>query len=79
MSAGALEPHIPTSLHGSLAQAANNAGEAAEEFRKWLESRVGSMKTDTAVGRDVFVWFLRNVAVMAEAPEELVAGARREY
>ena len=79
MSAGALEPHIPTSLHGSLAQAANTAGEAAEEFRKWLESRVGSMKTDTAVGRDVFVWFLRNVAVMAEEPEELVAGARREY
>ncbi|MBO67717.1 MAG: DUF885 domain-containing protein [Acidiferrobacteraceae bacterium] len=79
MSAGALEPHIPRSLHQSLAAASKKAGEAADNFRGWLESRVSSMKTDTAVGRDVFVWFLRNVALMAEEPEELVAGARREY
>ena len=79
MSAGFLTPHLPQHLHEPLAMAAKNAGTAAEDFRKWLETRVGSMKTDTAIGRDVFVWFLRNVALMPEDPEELVAGARREY
>mgnify|MGYP006087707419 FL=1 len=79
MSTGALEKHIPVSLHGSLALASQKAGVAAEEFRNWLDLRVNSMKTSTAVGRDVFIWYLRNVAIMSESPEELVDGARHEY
>ncbi len=31
------------------------------------------------VGEDAFVWFLRNVAVMAESPDELVQRARQEW
>ena len=79
MSTGALEKHIPSSLHGALSNASQKAGKAAEEFRNWLDLKVNSMETRTAVGRDVFIWFLRNVAVMSEAPEELIEGARHEY
>ena len=79
MSTGALESHIPVPTHERLALASKKAGESAEEFRNWLESRVDSMKTSTAVGRDVFIWFLRNVSIMHESPEDLVDGARREY
>ena len=79
MSTGALENHIPVSLHGALSKASQKAGKAAEEFRNWLDLRVNSMETRTAVGRDVFIWFLRNVAIMSESPEELVEGARHEY
>jgi hypothetical protein len=31
-----------------------------------------------SVGEDAFVWFLRNVAVMAETPDELLRSARQE-
>ncbi len=79
MSAGALENHLPESFRASLVLAAEEAGRAAEQFRAWLEASIGSMKPETSVGRDSFVWFLRNVALMAEEPEELVAGARQEY
>lgn len=79
MSTGALESHIPVPMHERLALASKKAGESAEEFRNWLESRVDSMKTSIAVGRDVFIWFLRNVSIMHESPEDLVDGARREY
>lgn len=79
MSAKSLESHLGGSFRSPLMQAAEKAATAAEEFRGWLISGIKSMGTETAVGRDAFVWFLRNVALMAEEPEELVAGSRREY
>ena len=79
MSARSLESHLPQSSRSPLMEAADKAGAAAEDFRDWLISGIGSMQTETSVGRDAFIWFLRNVALMAEEPEELVAGSRREY
>ena len=79
MSTSALENHIPEKLHRRLSEASKKAGEAAEEFKNWLESRLSSMKKETAVGEEVFIWFLRNVSLMHESPEELVEGSRREY
>ena len=43
MSSGALEKHIPVSLHRSLALASQRASVAAEEFRNWLDFRINSM------------------------------------
>ena len=79
MSTSALEKHIPHSMHQRLSEASKKAGESSELFKNWLESRVDSMNKNTAVGRDVFIWFLRNVSIMHESPEDLVDGARREY
>ena len=79
MSTRALEKYIPHSMHQRLSEASKKAGESSELFKNWLESRVDSMNKNTAVGRDVFIWFLRNVSIMHESPEDLVDGARREY
>jgi hypothetical protein len=43
-----------------------------------LESR-RSLPQQTALGRDAYVWFLRNVALMPFSPEELLAMGRQEW
>jgi hypothetical protein len=43
-----------------------------------LESR-RSLPQQTALGRDAYVWFLRNVALMPFSPEELLAMGKQEW
>jgi uncharacterized protein (DUF885 family) len=43
-----------------------------------LESR-RSLPQQTALGRDAYVWYLRNVALMPFTPEELLAMGRQEW
>ena len=38
-----------------------------------------ALPAQSAIGRDKYVWFLRNVALMPYAPEELVARAEQEW
>ncbi len=45
--------------------------------RSWLG--LDGLTDVVGVGEDAFVWFLRNVAVMAESPDELVRRARQEW
>jgi uncharacterized protein (DUF885 family) len=51
---------------------------ALENFAEWLRGRLDGMTTQTAVGRQVYVDFLRKVAVLDLSPEQIVAGARQE-
>ncbi len=51
---------------------------ALEAFRGWLQKRLASMSADTAVGRDAYVFFLRNVALLPFTPEQLLAMGRQE-
>jgi uncharacterized protein (DUF885 family) len=43
-----------------------------------LESR-RSLPQQTALGRDAYIWFLRNVALMPFSPEELLAMGKQEW
>jgi uncharacterized protein (DUF885 family) len=53
------------------------ASQRASPTRR-LESR-RSLPQQTALGRDAYIWFLRNVALMPFTPEELLAMGRQEW
>ncbi len=64
---------------GRFAAPAAAAGRALIAFRVWLEGRAPTLKADTAVGRDAYLRFLREVALVPFTPEELTAMGRQEW
>ncbi len=58
--------------------AGERAGVALEQFRQWLQGALPKLPAQAAIGRDKYVWFLRNVALIPDQPEELVEKAELE-
>jgi uncharacterized protein (DUF885 family) len=52
---------------------------ALTEFHNWLKARLPQMKTKTAIGRDAYVFFLRQVALMPFSPEQLISTSAQEW
>jgi len=44
-----------------------------------LQKALPSLPQQSAIGRDYYVWFLRNVALMPYSPEDMVARAEQEF
>lgn len=59
--------------------ACEQAANALEHFRAFLLEKAPALPTKTALGRDAYVFFLRNVALMPFTPEELLAMGRQEW
>jgi uncharacterized protein (DUF885 family) len=59
--------------------AADRAADALEHFRARLQERLPSLTNETALGRDAYVFFLKNVALLPYSPEELLAMGRQEW
>src|SRR5438105_3084479 len=59
--------------------AADRAADALEHFRARLQERLPSLPKETALGRDAYVFFLKNVALLPYSPEELLAMGRQEW
>ena len=78
-SVAGLEEQFDPEQFAALRAAAPAAIEALEGFREWLLANAASMAANEPVGRERFVWFLRNVALIAEEPEELVRAAYQDY
>lgn len=62
-----------------LTSAVERAADALEKFRNDLQKRLPSLPQQTALGRDSYVFFLKGVALMPFAPEELLAMSRQEW
>jgi uncharacterized protein (DUF885 family) len=62
-----------------LTGATEHAADALDKFRQQLRDKLPSLPKETALGRDAYVWFLRNVALMPYSPEELLAMGRQEW
>jgi uncharacterized protein (DUF885 family) len=73
-----LDAAVP-SHRGRFAAPAATAAAALVDLRRWLERRVATMPGDTTVGRDAYVTFLREVALVPYTPEEIVAMGRQEW
>jgi uncharacterized protein (DUF885 family) len=67
-----LKPH-------ELNAATDRAAEALEKFQQQLKHKLPTLPQQTALGRDAYVWFLQNVALMPFTPEELLAMGRQEW
>ncbi len=74
----ALAPN--TSLKGDeLRATADRAGEALEHFRAHLQQILPSLPQQTALGREAYIFFLKNVALYPYSPEEILAMGRQEW
>src|SRR5205823_2497120 len=65
----------PQELNG----ASDRAADALEKFQQVIKDKLPKLPQQTALGRDAYVWFLRNVALMPFTPEELLAMGRQEW
>jgi hypothetical protein len=50
-----------------------------EEYRAWLQKILPTLPAQAAIGREKYIWFLRNVALIPYTPEELVSQAEQEW
>jgi uncharacterized protein (DUF885 family) len=62
-----------------LNSACERAADALEKFQQHLKDKLPTLPQQTALGRDAYIWFLRNVALMPFTPEELLAMGRQEW
>jgi len=74
-----LAPHFPPERAALLPAAARDAGAALARFRESLRAAAPAWREETAVGRDAYLFFLREVALYPFTPEELVAMGRQEW
>src|SRR5262249_39067276 len=73
-----LKPHLNANVAASLDQVTPAAVQSLESYRDWLSQRLPSMKSDTAIGRENYVFFLRKVALIPDTPEQLLAIGKQE-
>jgi uncharacterized protein (DUF885 family) len=62
-----------------LYAATDRAADALEKYRDWLQGMLPSLPNQTALGRDAYVFFLKNVALMPYSPGDLLAMGRQEW
>jgi uncharacterized protein (DUF885 family) len=62
-----------------LKSATDHAADALERFREKLREMLPSLPNETALGRDAYVFFLNNVALMPYSPEDLLAMGSQEW
>jgi uncharacterized protein (DUF885 family) len=74
-----LAPLLDASVRDRVRPAAERAGTALQKYAAWLQDQLPSMDDGTAVGRDAYVYFLRNVALMPFTPEQLLDIGRDEW
>jgi len=78
-SVGKLKPFLDSNSQPQLDAAADAAVKALENYRSWLTAKLPSMSTQTALGREAYVYFLKNVALLPYTPEQLLAIGENEW
>ncbi|NIR51257.1 DUF885 domain-containing protein [candidate division KSB1 bacterium] len=75
----ALKDLMKESFHSDLEDATQKAAKALENYATWIEARKSDMSNDFSVGRDGYVYFLKNIALMPYTPEELLLMGELEW
>jgi uncharacterized protein DUF885 len=70
---------LTTLKQEELNDAADRAADALQKFQQQLKEKLLKLPQQTVLGRDAYVWFLRNVALMPFSPEELLAMGQQEW
>lgn len=74
----ALKPLLSGKAQAQMDAAGSRAVSALETYQSWLKDRLPTLRPDTAVGRDAYLFFLRNVALLPFTPEQLLENGRAE-
>ncbi len=71
----------PSTTLGSekLNSACERAADALEKFQQQLKGKLPTLPQQTALGRDAYIWFLHNVALIPFSPEEILAMGKQEW
>lgn len=74
-----LGPLLSDVGEGELHEATSNAITALEAFHDWLNVQLAGMSENTAVGREGYIYFLKQVALMPFTPEQLLVMGTHEW
>jgi Bacterial protein of unknown function (DUF885) len=78
-SVRSLQPMLDARVSQPLNSAAEKAVRALESYRNWLEQNLPQMSPETAIGRENYLYFLKNVALLPYTPEQLLAMGHEEW
>ena len=78
-SEAALAPELSAGSNKALADVTPAALAALEDYRAWIVAILPHARTETAIGREHYVHFLRDVALLPYSPEQLLAISREEW
>src|SRR5205823_7551788 len=70
---------LTTPSEEELSGASDRAANALEHFRANLQERLPSSPKETALGRDAYLFFLKNVALYPFSPEQILAMGQQEW
>ena len=68
-----------TLTENELTEATDRAADALEDFRTNLQDRLPSSPKETALGREAYIFFLKNVALYPYSPEQILAMGQQEW
>ncbi len=78
-SVSELKPHLEAAEAKRLDAAAEKASAALESYREWVMQKLAAMAAQSGVGREGYVFFLKNVALLPYTPEELLQIGHQEW
>ena len=74
-----LRPLLDKNSQQRIDAAAEAAVSALEGYRGWLAEKLPSMSTQTAIGTQDYVYFLKNVALLPYMPQQLLEIGQNEW
>ena len=75
----AMQPQLAEENKSRFEKDVTAAQDALIAYRTWLQSKASGLSEKTAVGREGYLYFLRNVALMSYTPEQMLAMGRQEW
>jgi uncharacterized protein (DUF885 family) len=75
----AMLPELSESNRARFRKDIATVKQALVSYRSWIETRAAGLPENTAVGREGYLYFLRNVALMSYTPEQMLAMGRQEW
>jgi len=77
--AAELQPLFDAKSAAELGPLTQAAIQVLESFREWLKAQLPQITEETAVGREAYCFFLKNVAFMPFTPEQLLDASKQEW
>src|SRR3989441_9462302 len=78
-SVAGLKPLLDAESSRNLDSVSEQAAVALESYRDWLTQRIPTMRKETTIGRDNYVFFLKSVALLPFSPEQLLEMGKQEW
>ncbi len=79
MASALLSSKSTTLNEQELNGATDRAADALENFRKQLQAKLPTLPKETALGREAYTFFLKNVALYPYSPEQILAMGQQEW